>query len=30
MLPYTVDEIRRRITPVAKQYKLAAVFLFGS
>ena len=30
MLPYTVDEIRRRITPVAKQYKLAAVCLFGS
>jgi len=30
VLPYTVDEIRRRIAPVAKHYKLAAVYLFGS
>ena len=30
MLPYTTDEIRRRITPVAREYKLAAVYLFGS
>ncbi len=30
MLPYTIDEIRRRITPVAQKYGLAAVYLFGS
>jgi len=30
MLPYTVEEIKRRITPVARQYGLAAVYLFGS
>ena len=30
MLPYTVDEIRRRVAPVAEKYKLAAVYLFGS
>ena len=30
MLPYTVEEITRRVTPVAKKYKLAAVYLFGS
>ena len=30
MLPYTIDEIKRRITPVAEKYRLAAVYLFGS
>lgn len=30
MLPYTIDEITRRITPVAQKYRLAAVYLFGS
>lgn len=30
MLPYTVEEIQRRITPVAQKYRLAAVYLFGS
>lgn len=30
MLPYSVEEIRCRITPVAKKYRLAAVYLFGS
>ena len=30
MLPYTVDEIKRRVTPVAVKYRLAAVYLFGS
>lgn len=30
MLPYTVDEIVRRVAPVAKKYSLAAVYLFGS
>lgn len=27
---YTVEEIRRRITPVAVRYLLKAVYLFGS
>ena len=30
MLPYTIDEIRRRVAPVAEKYRLAAVHLFGS
>ena len=30
MLPYTIDEIMRRVAPVAKKYELAAVYLFGS
>ena len=30
MLPYTIEEITLRITPVAKKYNLAAVYLFGS
>ncbi len=30
MLPYSVDEIRRRVSPVAERYGLAAVYLFGS
>ncbi len=30
MLPYTIEEIKRRITPVAEKYRLAAVYLFGS
>ena len=30
MLPYTIEEIKRRITPVAEKYHLAAVYLFGS
>ncbi|MBQ8400931.1 MAG: nucleotidyltransferase domain-containing protein [Clostridia bacterium] len=27
---YTIDEIRRRILPVALKYRLPAVYLFGS
>ena len=27
---YTIEEIRRRITPVAVRYRLKAVYLFGS
>lgn len=27
---YTVNEIRQLVTPVAKKYNLAAVYLFGS
>ena len=27
---YTLEEIRSRVTPIAKQYKLKAVYLFGS
>ncbi len=30
MLPYSIDEIRRRVAPVAEKYKLRAVYLFGS
>ena len=30
MLPYTIDEIKKRITPVAQKYGLSAVYLFGS
>ena len=30
MLPYTVEEITRRVAPVAQKYGLAAVYLFGS
>lgn len=30
MLPYTVEEITARITPVAKKYGLPTVYLFGS
>ena len=30
VLPYTIDEIKRRVAPVAKKYELAAVYLFGS
>ncbi len=30
MLPYTLEEIRQRITPVAEKYRLAAVWVFGS
>ncbi len=30
MLPYTIEEITRRVTPVAQKYGLAAVYLFGS
>ena len=30
MLPYTIDEIKCRVTPVARKYSLAAVYLFGS
>ncbi len=30
MLPYTIDEIKCRITPIAEKYHLAAVYLFGS
>jgi predicted nucleotidyltransferase len=27
---YTINEIRERVLPVAKKYKLPAVYLFGS
>jgi len=27
---FSVDEIRKRVTPVAKKYSLPAVYLFGS
>ena len=27
---YTIEEITRRVTPIAKKYNLAAVYLFGS
>ena len=30
MLPYTIEEIQRRVAPVAEKYRLAAVWLFGS
>ena len=30
MLPYTIEEIQRRVTPVAEKYRLAAVWVFGS
>ena len=30
MLPYTMEEIRARVEPIAKKYGLAAVYLFGS
>lgn len=30
MPPYTVEEIKYRISPVAKEYGLSAVYLFGS
>ena len=30
MLPYTIEEIICRVTPVAQKYRLAAVYLFGS
>ena len=30
MLPYTIEEISRRVLPVAKKYGLQAVYLFGS
>ena len=30
MLPYTVEEIQRRVTPVAQKYSFSAVYLFGS
>ena len=30
MLPYTLEEIQRRVTPVAQRYGLAAIYLFGS
>ncbi len=30
MLPYTIEEITRRIVPVAQKYGLSAVYLFGS
>ena len=30
MLPYTIEEIKHRITPVAEKYRLTAVYLFGS
>ena len=27
---YTIDELKRRITPVAEKYELKSVYLFGS
>lgn len=27
---YTIEEIRRRITPIAEKYDLRAVYVFGS
>ena len=27
---YTIDELKKRIAPVAQKYKLKAVYLFGS
>ena len=30
MPPYTIEEIKRLILPVARKYKLSAVYLFGS
>jgi len=27
---YSIDELKRRVTPVAKKYSLPAVYLFGS
>lgn len=30
MPPYTIEEIKRRILPVARKYELSAVYLFGS
>lgn len=30
MLPYTIDEIKRIITPIAVEYGVASVSLFGS
>jgi len=27
---YTIDELRRKITPIAKKYRIPAVYLFGS
>ena len=30
MLPYSTEEIRHRIEPIARKYRLAAVYLFGS
>ena len=30
MIPYTIEEIKRRVRPVAEKYALSAVYLFGS
>lgn len=30
MLPYSIEEVARRISPVAQKHGLAAVYLFGS
>ena len=30
MRPYSIDEIARRVEPIARKYKLCAVYLFGS
>ena len=30
MRPYSIEEIKRRISPIAQKYNLAAVYLFGS
>ena len=30
MLPYKIEEIAARVAPIAKKYRLAAVYLFGS
>ena len=30
MPPYTVEEIKRRVLPIARKYEQSAVYLFGS
>jgi len=30
MLPYSIEEIKNRVAPIAAKYQLAAVYLFGS
>ena len=30
MLIYSIDDLKRRVEPVAKKYNLSAVYLFGS
>ncbi len=30
VLPYSIEEIKNRVAPIAAKYQLAAVYLFGS